>query len=74
MMKAITSYQFDSGSNPRGDAICGLRLIVVGYLLALRDISASSPVFPSPQKRTFRNSNSIRNGRRRTTLWTCYHH
>ena len=33
---------------------------VVGSLLAPRGRSLSTPVFPSPQKATFRNSNSIR--------------
>lgn len=36
---------------------------VVGSLLAPRGFSAGSPVFPSPQKPTLPNSNSIRNAR-----------
>ena len=36
---------------------------VVGSLLAPRGFSLGTPVFPSPQKPTFLNSNSIRNPR-----------
>ena len=36
---------------------------VVGSLLAPRGFSPGTPVFPSPQKPTFPNSNSIRNSR-----------
>ena len=46
---------------------------VVGSLLAPRGFSPGTPVFPSSQKPTFPNSNSIQNGRRRTTFWMCYH-
>ena len=46
---------------------------VVGCLLAPRGFSLGTLVSPSPQKPTFPNSNSIWNGRRRTTLWMCYH-
>ena len=34
--------------------------------------SLGTPVFPSPQKLTFPNSNSTRNGTQRTTMWLCY--
>ena len=48
------------GSNPGVDTICGLSLLLV-ISLALRGFSPGTPVFPSPQKPTFANSNSIRN-------------
>ena len=38
---------------------------VVGSLLATRGFSLGTPVFPSPQKPTFRNSNLIQNLRAR---------
>ena len=48
------------GSNPGGDAICGLSLLLV-LSFAPRGFSPGTPVFPSPQKPTFLNSNSTRN-------------
>ena len=42
------------------DAICGLSLLLV-LSLAPRGFSPGTPVFPSPQKPTFPNSNSTRN-------------
>ena len=41
------------------DAICGLSLLLV-LSLAPRGFSPGTPVFPSPQKPTFPNSNSTR--------------
>ena len=46
--------------NPGIDAICGLSLLLV-LSLAPRGFSPGTPVFPSPQKPTFPNSNSTRN-------------
>ena len=48
------------GSNPSVDAICGLSLLLV-LSFAPRGFSPGTPVFPSPQKPTFLNSNSTRN-------------
>ena len=42
------------------DAICGLSLLLV-LSIAPRGFSPGTPVFPSPQKPTFPNSNSTRN-------------
>ena len=42
--------------------ICGLSLLLV-LVFAARGFSPGTPVFPSPQKPTFPNSNSIRNPR-----------
>ena len=43
---------------------------VVGSLTCFKSFfSLGTPVFPSPQKLTFPNSNSTRNGRQRTTKW-----
>ena len=41
---------------PTSNAICGLSLLLV-LPFALRDFSPGNPVFPSPQKPTFPNSN-----------------
>ena len=48
------------GSNPGVDAICGLSLLLV-LSLAPRGFSPGTPVFSSPQKPAFPNSNSTRN-------------
>ena len=56
----ISSHQCGSGSNPGVDAICGLSLLLV-LSFAPRGFSPGTPVFPSPQKLTFPNSNSTRN-------------
>ena len=48
------------GSNPGNDAIYGLSLLLV-LSFAPRGFSPGTPVFPSPQKPTFSNSNSTRN-------------
>ena len=48
------------GAYPGVDAICGLSLLFV-LSFAPRRFSPGTPVFPSPQKPTFPNSNSTRN-------------
>ena len=60
MVRALASHQCGPGSNPGVDAICGLSLLLV-LSFALRGFSPGTPVFPSPQKPTFPNSNSTRN-------------
>ena len=60
MVRALASHQCGPGSNPGIDAICGLSLLLV-LSLAPRGFSPGTPVFPSPQKPTFPNSNSTRN-------------
>ena len=60
MVRALASHQCSLGSNPGDDAICGLSLLLV-LSLAPRGFSPGTPVFPSPQKPTFPNSNSTRN-------------
>ena len=57
---ALASHQCGPGSNPGVDAICGLSLLLV-LSLAPRGFSPGAPVFPSPQKPTYPNSNSTRN-------------
>ena len=57
---ALASHQFGSGSNPGVDAICGLSLLLV-FSFAPIGFSPGIPVFPSPQKSPFPNSNSTRN-------------
>ena len=62
----LPKHQCGAGSTPSVDAIhvCGLRLLLV-LSLAPRGFSPGTPVFPSPQKPTLPNSNSIWNA------WTC---
>ena len=60
MVRALASHQCGPGSNPGVDTICGLSLLLV-LSLAPRGFSPGTPVFPSPQKPTFPNSNSTRN-------------
>ena len=50
------------GSIPGFGVKCGLSLLLV-LVLAPRGFCPGSPVFPSPQKPTFPNSNSIWNSR-----------
>ena len=58
--RALASHHCGQSSNPGVDAICGLSLLLV-FSLAPRGFSPGTPVFPSPQKPTFPNSNSTRN-------------
>ena len=60
VVRALASHQCGRGSNPGVDTICGLSLLLV-LSLAPRGFSPSTPVFTSPQKPTFPNSNSTRN-------------
>ena len=60
VVRALASQQRDPGSNPGVDAICGLSLLLL-LSFAPRGFSPGTPVFPSPQKPTFPNSNSTRN-------------
>ena len=60
MVRAPAFHQCSPGSNPGVDAICRLSLLLV-LSFAPRSFSPGTPVFPSPQKPTFSNSNSIRN-------------
>ena len=60
MVRALRSHLCGPGSVPRSYAICGLSLLLV-LSLAPRGFSPGTPVFPSPQKPTFSNSNSTRN-------------
>ena len=56
MVRALASHQCGPGSNPGVHTIRGLSLLLVP-----RGFSPGTPIFPSPQKPTFPNSNSIRN-------------
>jgi len=60
VVRALASHQCGPGSTPGVNAICGLRLLLV-LSLAPRGFSLGTPVFSSPQKPTFPNSNSTRN-------------
>ena len=58
VVRALASHQCGPGSIPGLGVICGLSLLLV-LVLAPRGFSPGTPVFPSPQKSTFLNSNSI---------------
>ena len=60
VVRALPSHQCGPGSIPRSDFICGLSLFLV-LSLAPRGFSLGTPVFPSPQKPAFPNSNLTRN-------------
>ena len=60
MVRALASHQCVPGSIPGPGIICGLSLLLVLFS-APRGFSPGPPVFPSPQKPTFLNSNSIWN-------------
>ena len=64
VVRALVSHQCGPGSTHGVDAICGLSLLLV-LSLAPRGFSPNSLVFPSPQKLTLPNSNSIWNARTR---------
>ena len=70
MVRALASHQCGPGSNPGVDAICGLSLLLV-LSFAPRGFSLGTPVFPSPRKPTFPNSNSIRNQVNKEPLCGC---
>ena len=61
-VRALASDQCGPGSNSGDDVICGLSLLLV-LSFAPRGFSPGTPVFPSPQKPTLPNSNSISNAR-----------
>ena len=58
VVRALTSHQCGPGSIPRLGIICGLSLLLV-LVLAPRDFSPGTWVFPSPKKPTLLNPNSI---------------
>ena len=58
VVRALASHQCGPGSIPGLGVICGLSLLLV-LVLAPGGFSPGTPVFPSPQKPTFPNSNSI---------------
>ena len=70
MVRALRSHLCGPGSVPRSYAICGLSLLLV-LSLAPRGFSPGTPVFPSPQKPTFLNSNSTRSQVDEEPLYGC---
>ena len=70
MVRALASLQYGPGSNSGIDAICGLSLLLV-LSLAPKGFSPGAPVFPSPQKPTFPNSDSTRNQVNQEPLCGC---
>ena len=59
VVRALAFHQCGPGSIPGLGVICGLSLLLVLFS-APRGFSPGTPVFPSPQKPTFPNSNLIR--------------
>ena len=70
MVRALASSQCCPGSNPGIEAICELRLLLV-LSFFLRGFSPGTPVFPSPQRPTFPNSNLTRNQVDKEPLCEC---
>ena len=60
VVRALASHQCVPGSIPGPGVMCGLSLLLILFL-APRGFSPGTPVFPSTQKPTFPNSNSIWN-------------
>ena len=60
VVRALASHRCGAGSVLELDAICGLSFLMLLFS-APRGFSLGAPVFPSPQKPTFPNSNSIQN-------------
>ena len=60
VVRALAPHQCGPGSNPGGDAICVLSLLLV-LSFALRGFSPGTVVFSSPQKPTFPICNSTKN-------------
>ena len=58
--KETKNNPFFNNRTLSSNTVCGLSLLLV-LPLAPRGFSPSTPVFPSPQKLTFPNSNSTRN-------------
>jgi len=58
VVRALASHQCGPGLISGLGVICGLSLLLV-LVLALGGFFPGTPVFPSPQKPTFPNSNSI---------------
>ena len=58
MVSTLTSLQCGPGSIPGLGVICGLSLLLV-LVLVPRGFSLGTPVFPSPKRPTFLNSNLI---------------
>ena len=66
VVRALAYHQCGPGWSPGIGVRCGLSLLLV-LVLASRGFSPVTPVFPSPQKPTFLNSNSM------WTQWTKSH-
>ena len=64
VFRALASHQYGPGSSPGVDAICELSLLLV-LSFVLISFSPGTSVFPTPQKPTLPNSNSIWNARTR---------
>ena len=58
VVRALASHQCVAGSIPGPGVICGLTCLLLVLFSAPRGFSPGTPIFPSPQKPTFPNSNS----------------
>ena len=70
MERALTSHQCGLHPNRAVKVTGGLSLLLVLSFVP-KGFFLGTPVFPSPQKLTFPNFSSTRNGRGRNTLWMC---
>ena len=60
VVRANASHHCGPGSNRGVDAMCELSLLLV-LSLSMRGFSPGTPVFPTPQKPIFPNSDSTKN-------------
>ena len=60
VLRALASHQCGPGSNPSGRRHMWVEFVVGSLLCSERFFFSATPVFPSPQKPKFPNSNSTR--------------
>ena len=76
VVRGLASHQSGLGSANPGVDFIRVQSLLLALSFAPRGFSPGTPVFPSPQKPTFPNTNSTRNqvheSSRKTTLWICY--
>ena len=70
VVRALAPHQCGPGPNPGIKTMCGLTLVIV-LSFAPKGFSPGTPVFPSPQKPTFPNSNHTRNQVHKEPLCGC---
>ena len=70
VVRVLAYHQCGPGTNPGFDTTCGLSPLFV-LSPAPRGFSLRTPVFPTPQKPTFPNSNLTRNQADKEPLCGC---